>query len=175
MRKGPRAPRPCWSVVQTKRFRKDKTMKRTMMMLGAVMAWVWGVYGAKLHGIDLFHTPGCSMARDRRHAKAESAKGGWQHPPAYAILRIWLCAKTTKLSTEAEYVRCVACVNHTWRVFNSCFCKGAWSCLAQDMDLQARHVLFSRLTATCLSKVEARRRNKNNEHQMPALRNGVRY
>ena len=24
------------------------------------------------------------MARDRRHANAEFAKGGWQHPPTYA-------------------------------------------------------------------------------------------
>lgn len=29
-----------------------------------------------------------------------------------------------------------------WRVFYSCFIQGAWSCLRQDMDLQARHVFF---------------------------------
>ena len=78
-------------------------MKRTMMMLGAVMAWVWGVYGAKLHGIDLFHTPGCSMARDRRHAKAESAKGGWQHPPTYATAYSSFARKPLISCVEAKY------------------------------------------------------------------------
>ena len=32
--------------------------------------------------------------------------------------------------------------NHTWRAFYSCFLLGAWSCLNQDMDFKARHVLF---------------------------------
>lgn len=36
---------------------------------------------------------------------------------------------------EMRYVR-----NRTWCVFNSCFCKGAWSCLFQDMNL--RHATF---------------------------------
>ena len=34
--------------------------------------------------LDLFHTPGRRMAWDRRHAKVEFAKGGWQHPSTYA-------------------------------------------------------------------------------------------
>ena len=52
------------------------------------------------HGIDLFHTPGRMTARDRRHAEAESAKGGWQHPPTYATLRMTLHAKSPNFSVE---------------------------------------------------------------------------
>ena len=42
------------SVVQTKRFRKDKTMKRKIMALGAVLAWVCGVFGATHEGVQLW-------------------------------------------------------------------------------------------------------------------------
>lgn len=37
-----------------KRFRKEKTMKRKIMALGAVLAWVCGVFGATHEGVQLW-------------------------------------------------------------------------------------------------------------------------
>ena len=39
--------------------------------------------------------PGTGGTRD-----AESAKGGWQHPSTYALLRIWLHLKIANFLTE---------------------------------------------------------------------------
>ena len=60
---------------------------------------------------------------------------------AYAVLRIWLCAKRPNFHSEAEYVGCVACML-TRRVLYSVFQKGAWSCLAQDIDVKTRRSFF---------------------------------
>ena len=49
--------------------------------------------------VDLFHTPGWMMAWDWRHARAESAKGGWQHPSTYATAYDASC-KIAKFSVE---------------------------------------------------------------------------
>ena len=57
---------------------------------------------------DLYQTPGRAMARDRRHAKAEPAKGGRQHPPTYATLRMTLHVKSPIFRTKAEYEGCAA-------------------------------------------------------------------
>ena len=40
------------------------------------------------------------MAWYRRHAKAESAKGGWQHQPVHAIVRVYM-----KLSCHSSFLR----------------------------------------------------------------------
>ena len=45
---------PCWSVVQTKRFRKEKTMKRKIMAIGAVLAWVDAALAATHEGVQLW-------------------------------------------------------------------------------------------------------------------------
>ena len=37
-----------------KGFRKEKTMKRKIMALGAVLAWVCGVFGATHEGVQLW-------------------------------------------------------------------------------------------------------------------------
>jgi hypothetical protein len=37
-----------------KRFRKEKTMKRKIMAIGAVLAWVCGVFGAMHEGVQLW-------------------------------------------------------------------------------------------------------------------------
>ena len=37
-----------------KRFRKEKTMKRKIMAIGAVLAWVCGVCGATYEGVQLW-------------------------------------------------------------------------------------------------------------------------
>ena len=60
----------------------------------------------------------------------------------YAILRIWLCAKTTKSSYRSRICEMRRVDYSTWRVFFSCFCIGAWSCLAQDMNLRHATLLF---------------------------------
>lgn len=43
---------------------------------------------------------------------------------------------------EVEYVRFAMSEYSAWRVLYSCFFVGAWSCLSQDMDFRARHVLY---------------------------------
>ena len=83
-------------------------------LLFAIAVWYnFGVLWETAWQFDLFHTPGHSTARDRRHAEAESAKGGWQHPPAYAILRIWPYTKIASFLTIGRIceMRCV-CKSH---------------------------------------------------------------
>jgi len=71
---------------------------------------------------------------------------GWnsQKDPANVrnLAYLALCENDQTFITEAGYAGRATCVIHTWRVLYSCFSKGAWSCLAQDTNLRARHVFF---------------------------------
>jgi len=66
-------------------------------------------------------------ARLRRARPRAATRGAAETPPTpaatYAILRIWLYLKTTKIHGEAEYARRAMCAIHTWRVLYSCFSK----------------------------------------------------
>ena len=49
-----------------KGFRKEKTMKRKIMALGAVLAWVCGVFGATHEGVQLWENGPESTVIDGR-------------------------------------------------------------------------------------------------------------
>ena len=63
------------------------------------------------------------MTRDRRHAIAESAKGGWQHPSTYATAYDAYSEIAKIFNDKAEYEGCAA-----WPVHVACllvmFCHG---------------------------------------------------
>ena len=70
----------------------------------------------------------------------------------YAILRIWLCLKTTKSSmNKAGYVRCATCVI-TRGVSSIRVSSRRLVVPTQDMNLQARHVSFLRRAGCCKGK-----------------------
>ena len=50
-----------------KRFRKEKTRKRKIMAIGAVLAWVCGVFGATHEGVQLWENgPEATVIDGRR-------------------------------------------------------------------------------------------------------------
>ncbi len=54
-------------------------------------------------------------------------------------------------------------VNSMWRVFNSCFLSGAWSCLSKDMNLKARHSFFC-ASVDVLNGVQSNQRRSYDNH-----------